>query len=171
MANLLPPSAARSVLRDTQVRFAVVVAAALAGLGLVAIVAIIPSYFLVMGGDAATTTAASSSQADDDATLSRALALVEQLSPLAAATTKSSAIATAIVLRPKGVRITAITYTAGAGRSGTIQLVGFAEARQDIETYRNTLQAAGPFSSVTVPVSALVGATSGEFTITLAGDF
>lgn len=170
MANLLPSAAAQASFRDTETRFAIVAAAALAGLGVCAIVALAPSYILLAGGESATTTAAAS-PADDDAILSRAQALVEQLSSSAAATNKSSAIATAVILRPKGVRINAITYTAGAGRSGTIQLVGLAETRQDIETYRNTLQAAGPFSSVVVPVSALVGATSGEFTLTLSGDF
>lgn len=158
------------VLRDSEARFALVAAAVMLVLGLVAIVALVPSFVLVMGGGSATTTP-SATRANDEATLVRAQALVELLAPSASAAHVSSVVSTALALRPAGVRVTSVSYTGSPGKTGTIQLAGTSDGRERIESYRTALRAAGPFATATVPVSALVGTTEGSFTMTLTGDF
>lgn len=174
MANLLPASTSRRVVLDHEIRFAVVAALALLGLGFVVAIVLLPSYVVVSGGATATTTPASvAAQVQaDEAALARAQALIDQFTPATGTSGKGAAIATALVLRPKGVRIHSISYSAGqAGATGVLQIAGMAEANADIEAYKKLLQAAGPYTSVTIPVSALVGTTKGEFTVTLTGTF
>jgi hypothetical protein len=170
MANLLPPAFARTVLRDTSVRFAAVAAAAIAGLGMFFIVALTPTYVLVAGDTPATSTSATT-KAEDEAVLARAQALVEQLAPHAAAGTTLPAILTALSLRPAGVHIISISYAAGKNGTDTATLAGSADRREDLEAYRSALQTSGAFASVSIPVAALVGTTQGEFTVTLTGNF
>lgn len=170
MANLLPPLYARTALRDTSVRFAAVAAAAIASIGLFSIIVLSPTYLLVSGQNPATSTP-SATKAQDEAVLSRTQSLVELLAPHAAAAHTMSAIATALSLRPSGVRITSVSYVAGKGGADTVTLGGTAARREHIETYRAALSSSSRFASVSVPVAALVGTTHGEFTVTLTGDF
>lgn len=174
MANLLPIPATKQNMFDHEARFAAAGAAAFLSFGLVAIIVLMPSYVAVSSTEAATSTDPTlvEQAKQDEATIARTQALVEQFLPAAQRPGKEAAIATALVLRPKGVRIQAITYSAGMpGQGSLLQLSGTAEANEEIEAYRKLLAAAGPFASVNIPVTALVGTTRGEFTVTLTGTF
>lgn len=93
--------------------------------------------------------------------------LLKVLAPVVGATSSpAAAIEKAIVLRPKGVTIDHIRYIA---QSKAIQLGGKA-TREQLTTYRTALETDGTFSTVSVPVAALVG-TSGQYSITLSGNF
>lgn len=72
-------------------------------------------------------------------------------------------------LRPGGVDIERVQYKSGA--SGQIIVTGLSEAREPVNDFRASLVSEGVFSSVSVPVAALVGALDGRFTMTLSGDF
>ncbi|MBM3272189.1 hypothetical protein FJY94_02825 [Candidatus Kaiserbacteria bacterium] len=174
MANLLPVPVAKQNMFDHEARFAALGATALLVFGLVAIIVMMPSYVAVSSTDSATSTdpALAEQAKQDEAAIARAQALIEQFSPAAAPSAKGAAIAAALVLRPRGIRIQSVTYSAGmSGQASTLQLSGTAEANQEIEAYRRLLAAAGPFTSVNIPVTALVGTTRGEFTVTLTGTF
>lgn len=174
MANLLPIPQQRAVLADHELRFAAVAAAALFGLGLLACAVVIPSYLLAMmasvpAGPLGATASANAGVSNPQADLARAQALLSQLAPFAASSTPSATIATALELRPRGVRVRSIMYTAGS--PSQLVLGGSADTATAIDSYRSLLRAGGPFTSVSVPVTALVGTTRGEFTATLSGTF
>lgn len=109
----------------------------------------------------------SESARDDQTQNARALALVAALSPLANATSSPAEVLfAALGERPAGMSITAMSYS-----KGKIELSGVATNREAVSVMRDALEKDGRFSSVTVPVAAIVGTQEGRFTMTLTGDF
>lgn len=173
MSNLLPPTAKKTIWREYRSRFLVV--GSLAGLvcAAVAFLALSPSYLVLRTQEVAPPVIADSSGpgalAQDRATISRTQALISVLSPLTGTSTPTDVIASALALRPAGVRVNHITVS--AGDSGSIVLGGVAVNSAAISAYQSALRGTGRFSSVSVPVSDLAGTENGDFTITLSGAF
>ena len=78
-------------------------------------------------------------------------------------------IAKANSLRPSGVTIERITYQ--RGETGEITIAGIAQSREHVNAYREALEGEPLFERVSVPVAALVGASEGNFTVSLYGKF
>ncbi len=174
MANVIPQDMKKDVWVHTRARFIIVgslVAMIVAGISLFAL---LPSYlFLIFSTSTSRAVAPSSSTGtvvSDRADLTRSSALLGQLAPLVSATsTAGGAIQRVVALRPIGIYIEHITYTAGAPSS--LMLVGAADTNTAISLYRTALLGDPRFIHVSVPVGALVGAIGGHFSITISGKF
>lgn len=173
MSNVLPPTAQQAVRSAYRARFIVAGSLVAIACALLAILALLPSFLvLVISGNAssAARSSASASATADSAAIAQAQALVAALSPIVSATTTpTDAIRAAIAARPAGVTVGHITYTSGA--PGTLMLVGSGQTPSGISAYREALAADPHFTSVSVPVSDLVGAQGGQFSITASGNF
>lgn len=171
MANVIPREGLSKMQKRNTARFLLISSFMIAGAALVAILAILPAYVSVRIArasiESANQEAAGSMSADQDTAI-RTQALITNLTPIANATSSpSSALAFALAQKPAGISITTITYTGGS--KPTILLTGTSQRREAMNTFRDALEASGRFSSVAVPVAALVGAQEGRFTITLNG--
>ncbi len=173
MANIIPEEMRKSMQSRLRARFvlaASIVALICAGFSFLAL---LPSYFVLTtdtsgAGSGAAISAAQNAQ--DRSAISNAAALLSEVTPLSSASsTASDAIAAALSLRPSGVRVDQITYTAGSPSS--LMLVGSADTTGGISAYRAALAADPAFASVSVPVGALVGTEGGRFSVTLSGTF
>lgn len=151
-------------------RFLLVGSFMISAAAVVAILAIMPAYISVQIARAAVENGAErgggTASADHEAAV-RTQGLITQLNPVANATSSpTDALSLALAQKPAGLSITTITY---ARDKSTILLTGISQRREAVNALRDALEATKRFSSVTVPVSALVGAQEGRFTITLTG--
>jgi hypothetical protein len=113
--------------------------------------------------------AAATNRAEDTQALVEAQALLVQLVGLRSTSTPAGAIVDVLAKRPRGTTISHITFTAGT--FPTLSFVGNALKGDDINAFRSEVSKDSRFSSVEVPISALVGAGDGDFTMTIAGAF
>ena len=171
MANVIPEDIRRSLGRRSLSRF--VLAGSIVALvcALAAFLALLPSYFVLtesLSGIAPTAVPVSATQASADrASVTHTNTLLSVLAPIVSATTTpTDVVAEALKLRPAGVHVDQITYTAGS-----LMLVGSASTNVTISTYRSALAADPMFSSVSVPVGALAGTDGGRFSMTISGSF
>ncbi len=174
MANVIPNEIRQDLESHARARFIIVGAiVALAGAG-VTFLLLIPSYLAISthdGGSQGPSNASASAQQERDiATLKHTTALLGVLSPMVSATsTPTALIEEVLTARPSGVRINQIAYHVGS--PSTLMLSGAADTNGEISAYRDTLASDPRFSSVSVPVGALVGTDGGRFSITLSGTF
>ena len=173
MANILPPERLRLLKKTQRVRllFALGTVASIAGI--IALVALLPSYLAVQLGPHAPEVGGNIKTASSTLAVSEAQNLVTVLQPLMSTTTTSTsveAVQAAVSLKPPGVIIDRIEYSRGA-ISGAIVLGGEAKSASDIDAYRTRLSKDTHFTQVNVPVSALAGTSNGRFAITLTGRF
>lgn len=169
MANVLPAEEKKRVLREVRSRFVLTFALVLMVGASVAIASLLPALISVRLATSGIPQDGELSQTvrDDQAKHARALALVSALNPLVLATTTPSAtVIAALGAKPAGISVSGISYS-----KGRLLLNGVSRDRQAINDYRETLEADARFSSVSVPVAALVGSQDGRFTITLLGQF
>lgn len=169
MANVLPIQEKKRVLRALRSRFVLTTALALLVGAVIASASLVPAMLsvLIATNDLPDGAELSETARDDQAKHARALALVTALNPVVLATTTPSAsVAAALLARPKGVSVTSVSYS-----KGKILLSGASTNRQAVNDYRETLEADPRFTSVAVPVAALVGTQEGRFTMTLGGSF
>lgn len=156
-------------MRNVRSRFVLTTALVLLLGATIATASLIPAFIsvrLAIQGLPESTPLSQTAQEDQEKN-TRALALVAALSPITNATsTPSEALTAALTAKPAGVSITSMTYSAGK-----LVLAGGSGNRQAVNAYREALEADATFSSVTVPVAALVGSQDGRFTITLTGAF
>jgi hypothetical protein len=141
---------------------------------IIAIVALLPAFLSVyLPRVALSNTPPSSDAAQTEAAraaVASTHALINELSPLISEKPAFSQIIGVIFDRlPEGVSITNINYVGGA--PGTITVSGTTGLRENVNFYRQSLAEDKRFDSVTVPVAALVGILSGNFTVTLTGTF
>lgn len=170
MANVIPREGLSKIGKRNSARFLFVGACMSAAAAIVAILAIMPAYLSVRVARASVETAAQQSggtaTADQEAAV-RTQGLITNLTPIANATTSPvGALDVALAEKPAGLSITSITYTSD---KSTIVLTGTASRREAVSALRDALEASKRFSTVAVPVAALVGAQEGRFTITLTG--
>ncbi len=174
MANVIPEKMRHDIARFERARFILVGAAAALICAGIAFVLLIPSFLMVVidTGQATpdSTIVSSKQQTSDAGALAHTNALLAVLAPIAqTGSTPTAIIADALALRPAGVRIDQIMYHAGS--PSTLMLTGAADTSGEINVYQTTLSADPHFTSVSIPVGALVGADGGRFSITLAGAF
>ena len=167
MANVLPPTAQKKLWRMYRARFIIVFSIMLATLALLAGLLIGPSYLalrIAAPPQQNTPVEGKGGATGDAVAIARTQAIALALTPLLSATTSpSSAIVAALSNRRAGIVIGYITYSADTGQ---LTLTGTAP-RDAINAYRDALKADTRFSSVSVPVSALVGTEDGRFSVTL----
>lgn len=166
MANVLP-HARTILLRRMYARLIIVVGLTLAGMALIAILALLPAYIATSVARAGVSSVESASASEEQVEAARALALIQTLRQFATTTDASSVLLDALARAPEGVAITAIRYN--GGDSASFVLSGTSARREGVNRYRDILLADQRFGSVTVPVAALVGTQEGRFSITLSG--
>lgn len=169
MANVLPLGSQKQVARAYGARLMLALALAITTLALVLALSLVPSYLAL---SLATTPERESSAnrvaAADARMMADAQAVIAQLhTALSSTSSPSRVVALATTARPEGVRVDRMTYTAPHGdKPAAIQIVGNA-SREKIAAYRDALVANPSFANVAVPVAALIGNPSGDFSITL----
>lgn len=100
----------------------------------------------------------------------RSQAILARVSPVISATSSAADLLTAaLLLRPRGISVNRLSFV--SGQNGTIVIEGIAPGREEINLYREELSKNERFSSISVPVGALLGAEGGKFTITVKGAF
>ena len=172
MANVIPEKMHRDMNRYDRARFILTGAVVFLVCAGVAFLLLLPSYFANLMDEhqavpmSAPITAAE--QAKDAAAIVHTNALLAVLAPIVKATsTPTDVITDALALRPSGVRIDQIIYN--AGKTSSLMLSGAADTNSEINEYQTALSADSRFTSVSVPVGALVGTDGGRFSITLFG--
>lgn len=171
MANVIPRDGLSKIQKRNTARFLLVGSGMFATAAIVAILAILPAYVSIQIARASVDSAAQESSAgmgEEQAAAVRTQALITNLTPIANATTSpTDALSVALAQKPTGISITTISFVGGS--KSNILLTGTAARREAVTTFRDALQATGRFSSVAVPVAALVGTQEGRFTVTLSG--
>ena len=149
-------------------RFVIVFSMFLFTLALLAALLIVPSYLalrLVAPPQTEISITKRTGASNDATSIARAQAMVRALAPVLTSTSSpSSVIVAALANRPPGALVQNISYSVGTAE---LRLTGTA-GRGAINVYRDALSADARFSSVSVPVSALVGTGDGRFSITLS---
>ncbi len=168
MSNVLPPEAKRHLWSEYRARF-ILVGSLLAILtALLGILALLPTY-LTLHSEVTMQEGSGlddASRAQDRLTMGETQSLIALLAPsVTATTTPANVIARILELRPKGVLVDHITYS-----GGTFLLAGSSGVRDGVGLYRTALDAEPIFTTVSVPVGDLVGA-SGRFSMTITGQF
>ena len=169
MANVLPIPAQKSLWSMQRARFLIVISLTLIALAAFTFLALVPSFAALEVNtlSAEEVTARGSTAAESIKNMSKSQSLLSAVDPVVSSTSSpAKVIEKTIALRPKGVTIDHIRYI---GSSKSIQLGGKA-TRELLTAYRTALENDGTFTSVAVPVAALVG-SSGQFSMTLGGNF
>lgn len=166
MANVLP-HARTTLMRRMRARFIIVLGFTLSAAAVVAILALLPAFIVTSIARAGLASQAPAEAPAEQAEAARALALIQTLTPFATTTTPSGRLEEALELRPSGVRVTSVRYSAGVPAS--LVLSGTSVRREGVNEYRDALLVDNRFGKVSVPVAALVGTQEGRFSITLTG--
>lgn len=170
MTNLLPQKERTAIAWDMVHRQLLAASLLLLGAAAVTLLALAPALLVFKFGSAGSSAAAALAKKNaDTSAIAETQALLTQVVPTVGTSSPTTAIMAALTLREKGITIDHITFS--VGNPSSLILSGSASVKDSVNSYRAILAADGHFSSVTVPVSALVGADSGKFTMTLAGIF
>jgi hypothetical protein len=170
MTNVLPLDAQKDLWRIHRSRFIAAGALVCLSLAIAAAAGLVPSF------------AALESQAPSPATVASAKTAAEDLKLLKKAQLEMSAAAPfleknshpvevlqkVIALRPKGVSIDGLKFS--AGMPGQIVVEG-AASREQLSAFKTALLSDTTFATVSVPVGALVGNDGSRYSITLTGSF
>ncbi len=175
MSNVLPTTAKKKILHDTQMRVVAVGSIAAAAAALVAILALTPVFLTssipLLTGEVPASSDETMVLFEENRKESSRIRAV--LAVLVSFTEEKPSVQKIIervyALRPKGVVIERMQYQ--SGKPGHITIIGLSDAREPVNDFRAALVEEGVFASVSVPVAALVGALDGRFTMTLSGDF
>lgn len=174
MANVLPPAQQKQIVRMYLARLLLALACALLFLASIFQVALVPSYLaLAFASPPIPHIPQGGTAAGDPLAVVRAQTLLNTIAPVVNASSSPSMIAAAALSdMPAGVTIQHVSVSSGTDASAATAMIVGAATRENVEAYRSALTKDPLFSSVTVPVSALVGSDAGHFTITLgiAGD-
>lgn len=169
MANVLPPEKKKILAARLRARFIFTTAVVLCAGALVAALALVPAFVSVrIALSSLPESEVSETARDDQAKGARAAALVAALGPISHATSSApvESVTAALALKPAGMSISGVRYS-----KGKIELSGVAANRAAVSVFRDALEADARFTTVAVPVAALVGTQEGRFTITLSGAF
>lgn len=173
--NLLPESARASVAAAYRNNILLVGALTLLFIACMALLALAPATLVSSEKNAAAELTVfeprSAQSVQDRENALETQSLLALFAPLATSTTPvTRAIEETLLLRPPGVSVEAVSFTKGA--KGTLVISGISNGRDALNAYKIALLNRGIFNRVSVPVNALVGASSGGvFSITLTGEF
>jgi hypothetical protein len=170
MANLLPINAQKRVWAMYRSRFILVAGISLFVLAGAAALTLMPSYVaLQVAAPPVTETKPSTGDQESAIVLERAHLAMQHVAPSLLFSTSSIGIAEEVLaMRPRGLRVTRVSYQ--SGDAGRLTLSGDG-TRETITSYRDILNGSGKFASVNVTVGALVPAEGGPFTIVVSGAF
>jgi hypothetical protein len=166
MANVLPSPEYRRLRSEVRARFLLVGSFVLLVCALGVLCAFLPAEIAIATAAMPASVPAQSVPSDpqsDRAAIQSAQSLLTALSPVMA-TSSLQELAAALSARQSGITIDAIVYSIS---TKTITLTGNAAAPGEVDSYRAALAKDGHFSSVSVPVAALIGEQNGGFTMTL----
>ena len=176
MSNVLPASARAKVMRIVRARFLMTGSLVFSAGAIVATLSLMPAYLSVviprmsLSGASPITGQERVQEESDRDIASRMRSLIAVLAPFSEVHPPvHDVIARVYAIRPSGIAIERIMYKAGS--QGEITVVGTALSRDHVNAYREALEGETIFASVSVPVAALVGASAGNFTVTLKGTF
>lgn len=167
MSNVLPPPHLRAEKRRFYARCVFVGAVVVSIIACIAIISLVPAFASVRIARAALERRAdpAANISEEQAAAFRSQKLIALAKPLANATSSPTELLTqALAGRPADVVVTNISYRSG---ERSIVLSGVSPRRASMETYRSALENSDAFTSVSVPVAALLGTQEGRFTITL----
>ncbi len=153
-------------------RLILVTSLVLLGLAAATALTLFPSYVAlqIVTSSEANANAAPEEDRTSAFALERSQFLIRELRPILGATSSPmSAVESALAVKPAGVRITRVIYMGGEGE-GRVTLVG-AASRDQVSAYKDALTNSGLYTSVSVPVGALVGSEGGGFSIVFSGAF
>lgn len=166
MANVLPPQFKKSLWRVQRAHYALVFAIMLGILVVVGAVALAPSYLALEIASPRVPEIPENTQREvtDPLALARANALVTNLMAATHATSSPSELFAMIFdASTSEIVVDSISLT----ESGSRIAVSGTGSREGISAYRNILSENDLFSSVSVPVGALVGSENSRFSITI----
>lgn len=169
MANVLPLEKKKILASRLRARFMFTLALALFIGALAAALALVPAFISTRIALSSLPEGEISETARDDQVQgARAAALVAALAPIVHATSSApiDSVTAALALKPAGMSISGVRYS-----KGKIELSGVATNRAAVSAFRDALEKDARFTTVAVPVTALVGTQEGRFTITLSGAF
>lgn len=172
MANILPPDAEKKMIELSRARYIIVSSTILIIVACIVAGALLPSYLVLHfnpGSIAVPNTITDSEISADKQALIGSQSLLNAFAPSVAVVTPSDAIRVALSLRPQGIHVDHISYT--AGKTGTLILQGYADTTDAINAYRTVLLSSKHFTGVDVPVGVLIGSANGRFDVTLSGNF
>jgi hypothetical protein len=166
MANLLPEKKMRAMQATFRDRFVMVGALSLILSALFASLLLLPSYLVLAASEPADDSLLVQAREDKQGIedLKQAQSLLRDVAAIISATSSpSTAIAQVTALRPRGILLTRISYQvpASAGQLPAMSVSGIGSNRDAIYGYRDALTRSERFPSVSIPVSAIVGATEG----------
>jgi hypothetical protein len=166
MSNLLPLAAQKRVTRMYRARVVTALALATTGLACVLLLALIPAFLTVSAAGPRDDAATVKRNVEATQAIMRAQRIVEQLLPvLSSGQGPSSYLESALAVMPSGVTVHHVVY-GETGGAGSLMLIGEA-SRDKVAAFRDALSAHPLFVSASVPVSALVGTGSGQFSLSL----
>lgn len=178
--NLLPDARKKVLMHLYALRLGVVAAYLISGVLLITAVLMIPAYVYVhqtvqirsaelagLGEELA--------GSEEQQVSARVKSLNESavyLTQVASRVSASSAIRTITDIPRNNVRITGVSFSAGApGKPSTMNLTGVAATREALRMYAGSLKALPYISTVDLPISAYAKESNIEFSITLTGTF
>lgn len=170
MSNVLPKEYQKKVWRFYRSRF--LRASGLAALctAFVLFIALIPAYLTARATympNALSDTSVDKEEIEQEKEeIAKAKALVEELGPKVKGIRTFEIMADALRARPAGISIQKMQFTKEGSRA-TIVISGTASNRTQVSAYRTALSEISRFETVTVPVGALAGTDSGQFSVTI----
>lgn len=166
MSNLLPIEDQKKIWAMYRSRFIFVTALVMLVLAVVGFTALIPGYVALTLAAPSAESVSVNREGSDPIAMVRAQALINNLAPIFSATSSPTDVMLSVIeQRPTGVRIDRISYMKGQ------VTLGGTGSRETVTAYRTALTSDTRFSSVAVPVAALVGSEGNRFSMTITGSF
>ena len=164
--------------RDSRARFVIVGSLIALGAALITAASFLPAFLTLSNAVRAEyqtpAPVSAAQQAADQLEIKHINGLMHALSSLVSASSSpTTAIEAAVSARPAEVYLDQILYTASTPGSLLLRGSTYPDGDSDTEinNYRTALSGEPRFTSVSVPVGALVGTEGGRFTITILGKF
>lgn len=170
MTNLLPEKARSHLMRSYAYRFLSLASFALAALGMLFALSLVPAYMALhaertaLSEEVLVPVAMTDEERVDRTEGARMKATLGGLQIVTSATSSiASAAQTALSLKPAGIFIDRIAFSTHTG----LVLAGRSSGREAIQDFRSVLASDSRFAAVSVPVASLLGSEEGRFTMTL----
>lgn len=172
MTNLLTAESLSRQRAEYRNRFLIVFAVLSLVCALIALLALVPAYVVVQAADVPASEADANAPSNDAAELTRSQTLLNEVVASSATSSAETTIGDVLAMKPAAVTVTAISYTKSDPKAKKASLIlSGTSARASAVEFRDALIASKRFDAVSVPVSVLVGAESGSFSVLLTGKF
>lgn len=173
MVNLISPKQKVAITRLYLVRLVSTVSFALAVAGVITVLLLLPSYFIIHADadqaleyvETARQLSTERAKSQSQETLQRFQEEVSLLTAAARPPALARVLSVVTEDRPVGVYIQSLSINFVSADSATIALEGAARTRAALIAYSNSLKKIPELSAVVVPVSALVADVDSDFTL------